>query len=239
MEAEKRKRYVSVNGTTPFDYIMHDSLYYYSASGNDNISTGLVIGSKDPLGGNDGNVGDLQRALNKLGGKPSLTVDGKFGTKTKDAVKSLNYSYPVYSTTFYKILSDANKGDASSTTTTLSETDLKALWAKDKTKYGKLSSEPNYDKWIKRHKNLAGVKDFGKGLFTVAMGWLQQKSSGSPTEDDYEQPEPEDTSRLWGMPKGLAIGGAIVLSGFALWGIIALATRKPKVIIRPPAVAGV
>ena len=206
------------------------STFNYNASGNDNISTGLVIGSKDPLGGNDGNVGDLQRALNKLGGKPKLTVDGKFGTDTKSSVKSLNYSYPVNSTTFYKILSDANKDDASSIAT-MSEADMKKLWEKDKAKFGKLGKEPNFDKWIKRQKTLAGIKDFGKGLFTVAGDWLKQKSAGSPTGDDYQAPEPEDTSRIWGMPAPIVYVGSAIAVGLLIWGGIALATRKPKQVI--------
>lgn len=196
---------------------------WYGAVGNDDINTNLVIGSKD---GGDGNVTDLQKALNRLGGKPTLTTDGKFGSNTKTSLKSLGYSYPVTSSVFYKVLNDANKGDASNATATVSDADMKALWAKDKTKYGKLSSEPDYDKWLKRQKTLAGIKDFGKGAFTVALDFLKQKQLGSPT--DYSPNEPTDTSRIWGMPAPVVYIGGAVVGGLLIWGAVALVTRKPK-----------
>jgi hypothetical protein len=232
-----------------FNHIMQESftpryIRYHSASGN---VPPFKVGEKDPYPkkGSEGNIGDLQRALNRL--KPSLALvdDGDFGTKTKNAITGLGYKYSLLSglssSEFYKILNDANKGDASSSTpnTTVSEVDMKKLWEKDKAKYGKLSSSPDFDKWLKRQKSLAGIKDFGKGAFTVAMDWLKQKNAGSPTGEDYTPPSPEDTSKIWGMPKFVVIGGGIIIGGALIFGAIALATRKPKqVIVQQIPVAG-
>lgn len=83
---------------------------FSSAAGDDNTDTGLYLTSKDPQGGSDGNVGDLQRALNTIGTKPKLKVDGVFGNKTQRALAQLGYSYPVTADVFYKILGDANSG---------------------------------------------------------------------------------------------------------------------------------
>lgn len=205
---------------------------YHNASGN---VPPFRSGEKDPFPkiGSEGNIGDLQRALNKLGATPPLIDDGIFGDKTKDAIKDLGYSYNIFtglsSDTFYKILSDANKGDADNAT--VSESEMKALWAKDKAKYGKLSSEPDYDKWVKRQKTLTGIKDFGKGLFTVAVDWFKQKQAGSPTGEEYTPSGPADTSRIWGVPAPVVYIGGALAGGLVIWGIIALATKKPQQVV--------
>jgi hypothetical protein len=206
---------------------------YHGATGN---VAPFKIGEKDPYPqkGSEGNIGDLQRALIKLGAT-DVTDDGIFGNKTKNAIAKLNYKYSssgLSSSEFYKILNDANKGDTSAVPDAIvSEADMKALWAKDKAKYGKLSSQPDYDKWLKRQKTLAGIKDFGKGFFTVALDFLKQKQLGSPTGEDYTPHEPEDTSRIWGMPAPVVYIGGVVVGGLLIWGAVALATRKPKQVV--------
>lgn len=209
---------------------------FYSASGN---VPPFKVGEKDPVTGkgSEGNIGDLQRALNKLGAKPALTDDGIFGSKTKDAIKALGYSYSLTSglssSEFYKILGDANKGDAAAAEE-LSLTDMKKIWEKDKGKYGKLSSSPDFDKWLKRQKTLAGIKDFGKGFFQVGLTWLQNRQGGVPTPDSDEDLSKEASKgrkEIWGMPAGVVYAGGAVLGIGLIIGIVALATRKPQQVV--------
>ena len=194
-------------------------VHYQNAVGNDDINTGLYVGSKDPMGGNDGNVGDLQRALNKLGA--SLTVDGKFGSKTKDAVIKFGYTYPVISTVFYKVLADAEK--------------------KIITK--KLPSKGDIKGWIEYFSNRREISEVegicGKqpnvllASATVKDAWAQCANNyalskippgagGAGAKRDGE---------IWGMPAAVVYVGGTVVGGLLLWGIIALATRKPQQIV--------
>lgn len=223
-----------------FDQIRTDC---FPASGNDDIHTNLVIGSKDPVKvktGSEGNVGDLQRALNKLGGSPKLTDDGVFGTNTQKSLKSLGYSYPVTSAVFYKILNDAEKKSPSSDSFQLTEAQMRDLWKKSKDRFGGLnkkkglSDDENFKRWMKRQSTIAGLKNFGKGLFQVGTDWLAQKQAGQTNDEgipDEDAPVPTRMGEIWGMPAPVVYIGGAVLTGLLIWGIVALAKGGQKTVI--------
>lgn len=183
----------------------------------------------------------LQVALNqKWGASPKLVEDGIIGSNTKQAlVNATGISYPPSLDDYNAVLAGNSSSESSESSAPLTTAQLKVLWAKSKDRFGGLNKKSgltdaeNFDKWLKRQAQVAGLKDFGKGLFQVGTDWLKNKQSGVTNDagsPDDDAPLPTD-DKILGMPKPVFYIGLTVVGGLLIWAIVALAKGGSKTVV--------
>jgi peptidoglycan hydrolase-like protein with peptidoglycan-binding domain len=172
-------------------------------------------------------VATLQQALNTNYGA-SLVVDGYFGSKTQAALQKAGFNPSSVSEADFNTI----VAGKSPTITTMSQTQLMALYNKEKASG---ATTLTFEQWLKKEQWKAKLKSFGQGLFTVTTEWLKAKQGAQPSVGDYIPTDDaggrgaEDKVPVWVWVAGSAVALTLVV-------VIVVAVSKPKqVVVTQPA----